>query len=108
MRKKLRGLTSSNSTIVSLEPNSLTDMWADMRRVGAALGAVDGADQLVQRLQRRREEIAQNASSLPTRLRMACIEWIDPLMATGNWMPELIEMAGGTNLFGDAGKHSPG
>ncbi len=80
---------------------------ADMWQVGAALGAVEGADQLVQRLQRQTDEIAQNASSLPTRLRMACIEWIDPLMAAGNWMPELIEMAGGTNLFGDAGKHSP-
>jgi iron complex transport system substrate-binding protein len=36
-----------------------------------------------------------------------CIEWIDPPMAAGNWMPELVEMAGGINLFGKAGKHSP-
>ena len=38
---------------------------------------------------------------------VACIEWIDPLMAAGNWMPELVELAGGANLFGEAGKHSP-
>jgi iron complex transport system substrate-binding protein len=38
---------------------------------------------------------------------VACIEWVDPLMAAGNWMPELVEMAGGVNLFGTAGKHSP-
>ncbi|HMZ23015.1 MAG TPA: ABC transporter substrate-binding protein, partial [Blastocatellia bacterium] len=38
---------------------------------------------------------------------VAYIEWIEPLMAGGNWMPELIEMAGGVNLFGEAGKHSP-
>ena len=38
---------------------------------------------------------------------VAYIEWIDPLMAGGNWMPELVEMAGGVNLFGEAGKHSP-
>lgn len=38
---------------------------------------------------------------------VACIEWIEPLMAAGNWMPELIEMAGGVNLYGEAGKHSP-
>jgi iron complex transport system substrate-binding protein len=38
---------------------------------------------------------------------VACIEWIDPLMAAGNWSPELVEMAGGVNLFGEAGKHSP-
>jgi iron complex transport system substrate-binding protein len=39
--------------------------------------------------------------------RVACIEWIEPLMAGGNWTPELIEMAGAINLFGEAGKHSP-
>jgi iron complex transport system substrate-binding protein len=39
--------------------------------------------------------------------RVACIEWVEPLMAAGNWMPELIRMAGGTNLFGEDGRHSP-
>jgi iron complex transport system substrate-binding protein len=38
---------------------------------------------------------------------VACIEWIEPLMAAGNWIPELVVMAGGVNLFGAAGKHSP-
>jgi len=38
---------------------------------------------------------------------VACIEWIEPLMAAGNWTPELIALAGGINLFGEAGKHSP-
>ena len=51
--------------------------------------------------------IEEKARSLATRPRVACIEWIDPLMAGGNWMPELIEMASGENLFGEAGKHSP-
>ena len=40
------------------------------------------------------------------RPRIALIEWVEPLMAGGNWMPELIEAAGGDNLFGEAGKHS--
>jgi len=51
--------------------------------------------------------IADKAKTLKTRPRVACIEWIDPLMAAGNWMPELVEMVGGINLFGEAGKHSP-
>src|SRR5205823_12509441 len=37
----------------------------------------------------------------------ACIEWVDTLMAAGNWMRTLVELAGGDNLFGEAGKHSP-
>jgi iron complex transport system substrate-binding protein len=51
--------------------------------------------------------IEQRARSLPRKPTVACIEWIDPLMAAGNWMPELVEMAGGINLFGIAGRHSP-
>ena len=42
-----------------------------------------------------------------TRPRGAMIEWIDPLMAGGNWMPELVEMAGAENLFGAKGQSSP-
>jgi iron complex transport system substrate-binding protein len=40
------------------------------------------------------------------RPRVAFIEWVDPLMAGGNWMPELIDMAGGQDLFGEPGAHS--
>jgi iron complex transport system substrate-binding protein len=42
-----------------------------------------------------------------TKPTVACLEWIEPLMAAGNWVPELVELAGGRNLFGNAGKHSP-
>jgi iron complex transport system substrate-binding protein len=51
--------------------------------------------------------IVQEARALRKRPSVACIEWIDPLMAAGNWMPGLIEMAGGVNLFAAVGKHSP-
>jgi len=99
--------TGSRPVIVSLEPNALADVWSDIRRVATALGASTRGDELVASLQRRMDEIAakaQKASASPT---VACVEWIDPLMAAGNWMPELVEMAGGLNLFGEAGKHSP-
>jgi iron complex transport system substrate-binding protein len=37
---------------------------------------------------------------------VACLEWLDPLMGAGNWIPEMVELAGGKNLFGTAGQHS--
>jgi iron complex transport system substrate-binding protein len=100
-------LTSSRPVIVTLEPNSLADVWADIQRVAAALDLAERGKRLVAQLQRRMNDIAEGARSLTERPTVACIEWIDPLMAAGNWMPELIEMAGGINLFGEAGKHSP-
>ena len=53
---------------------------------------------------RMRQLTAHLARTAP---RVACIEWMEPLMAAGNWTPELIAIAGGVNLFGEAGKHSP-
>ena len=51
--------------------------------------------------------VEARARSLGVTPTVACVEWIDPLMAAGNWMPELVSMAGGDNLFGSAGHHSP-
>jgi len=99
--------TSSRPAVISLEPNALADVWADIRRVGAALGEPDRAERVVTDLQGRMVEIRARAGRTAARPTVACVEWIDPLMAAGNWMPELVEMAGGVNLFGEAGRHSP-
>ena len=93
--------------VVSLEPNALADVWADVRRVAEAMGAPERGAELVGRLQQRMAAIAEKARTLAARPSAACIEWIEPLMAAGNWMPELVQMAGGVNLFGEAGRHSP-
>jgi iron complex transport system substrate-binding protein len=93
--------------VVSLAPNTLADVWADIQRVAEALGVPERGAELVGRLQQRVTVIAEKARSLSERPTVACIEWIEPLMAAGNWMPELVEMARGINLFGTAGQHSP-
>jgi iron complex transport system substrate-binding protein len=97
----------SRPRIVSLAPNALADVWADIDRVAGALGVPERGRQLVGQLRQRMAAIADRARTLAQRPTIACIEWIDPLMAAGNWMPELVEMAGGVDLFGEAGKHSP-
>ncbi len=97
----------SRPRVVSLEPNALADVWADIERVARALGSPDRGRKLVEDLQARMNSVADRARSVEPRPTVACIEWIDPLMAAGNWMPEVVKMAGGVNLFGEAGKHSP-
>jgi iron complex transport system substrate-binding protein len=100
-------MVSTRPAIVSLEPNALADVWADIERVAVALDAPERGRELNARLQRRMDEITRRAREVAARPSIACVEWIEPLMAAGNWMPELVEMAGGVNLFGEAGKHSP-
>jgi iron complex transport system substrate-binding protein len=93
--------------IVSLKPEALADIWEDITKVARALGRERQGERLVEQLKVRLSSIAEQSGTAGTCPRVATIEWIDPLMAGGNWMPELVEMAGGENLFGATGQPSP-
>ena len=96
-------LTNCTTQVISLQPHTLAEVWTDLERLGQIF-AVDSADTLTalkDRVDRCRSQARVN------RPRVACIEWTDPLMAAGNWVPELVELAGGENLFGSVGAHSP-
>lgn len=93
--------------IVSLNPNSLADIKADFRAVARAIHRVSEGERELARMNERMREEQARATVRGSRPRVALIEWIEPLMAAGNWMPELVALAGGENLFGEAGKHSP-
>jgi len=93
--------------VISLAPNNLGDLWSSIATVADALDADKSGHALVAELRHRMAALADEAHGLPTRPTAACLEWLDPLMAAGNWVPELVELAGGANLFGAAGKHSP-
>jgi iron complex transport system substrate-binding protein len=100
-------LTQIHTQILSLQPNTLADLWADIERVAQTLG-VEAKPTLIQ-LKQRVEVCAQITQPIPEadRPTVACIEWAEPLMAAGNWIPELVQMAGGKSLFGTIGRHSP-
>ena len=97
--------TGRSVGIVSLRPDSMADAYADIARVARALGTLEAGDRLIADMQARLAAVRNRVASRP-RPRVAFIEWVEPLMAGGNWMPELIDCAGGHNLFGEAGKHS--
>jgi iron complex transport system substrate-binding protein len=107
VERALKLSVSTRPKLVSLEPNKLDDIWQDIRRVAASCGVNQRGEDVVSRLQLRMNEIATLAKQAGPRPKVACIEWQEPLMAAGNWMPELVELAGGKNLFGAVGTHSP-
>ncbi|HKY64426.1 MAG TPA: cobalamin-binding protein [bacterium] len=106
LEKALGDWIGGSARIVSLKPDSLADVCSDIRRCAEALGVADRGQKLEHGLAVRMAEIERRAAGL-TKPSVACLEWFEPLMAAGNWMPELVAMAGGRNLFGEAGKHSP-
>jgi iron complex transport system substrate-binding protein len=102
----LHAWSGAEPQLLSLAPDALADVWGDVRRVAMALNAEEAGERVVGELEARlralRAKVATSAR--PT---VAAIEWTEPLMAAGNWIPELIEAAGGRPLFATAGQHSP-
>lgn len=99
--------TGPRPRVVTLGAARLTEVWEDLAAVGLALGLPDAGKGVISRLKSRVVDVIQRTAALPRRPTVACLEWFDPLMAAGNWVPELVELAGGTDVFGEAGRHSP-
>lgn len=101
-------LTGCTPQIISLQPDRLDDVWQDIARSATAFGVDSGPilANLTSRINPSNATVSE-ASRHENRPRVVCIEWIEPLMAAGNWVPELVALAGGVNLVGSVGQHSP-
>lgn len=99
-------LIGASPTIVSLHPVDLAKVYQDIRNVADALGVPDRADDFIQQANVNLDQLSERVSgaTAPT---VCCVEWTTPLMAAGNWVPELVAIAGGNDIFGEAGKHAP-
>lgn len=90
--------------VVSLDPRTLADVFADIRRVGEVTGRGEEAEALVRDLERRLDAV--RAAVGRPRPRVLALEWLDPPFAGGHWVPEMIEIAGGTDAVARPGDHS--
>lgn len=89
--------------LLSLAPDTLDDVWGDIAAVAEAAQVPERAGPAVASMKARLDGLPR----LPGKPRVAAIEWIDPLMIAGNWVPQLIEAAGAIPLLARAGEHSP-
>ena len=87
--------------VMSLDPQYLSDILEDIRRIGRATGAEDAALSITARLQERIDAVGERASQASSKPKVLHLEWVDPLMCGGHWVPEMVDLAGGTNCFGD-------
>ncbi len=94
-------------SIVSLSPTRLGDVWNDLEAVARAIGRADEGARVRATLEARVRDVAARAAACATRPRVVSIEWLEPIMLGGTWMPELIELAGGTAVGVRAGQPAP-
>jgi iron complex transport system substrate-binding protein len=100
-------LAGREVAVVSLHPQRLDDIWGDVDRVAAALGRRADGQALLARLLGRLERVERRAAAAGSRPRVVSIEWLEPVMLGGTWMPELIAAAGGVSLGVAAGQRVP-
>ena len=87
--------------VISLDPQLLGDVINNVRTVGRATGAEEKADEIAEGMEARIEAVKAKAADADTKPSVLHVEWADPLMCGGHWVPEMVDIAGGSNTFGD-------
>ena len=94
-----------DTKIISLRPQKLNDIWEDVRHVAQELGAVSAFEDFQKDVDQRIKYIRRKLTeSSPSPKTVLTIEWFDPVMIGGLWVPEMIEIAGGISLFAKTGE----
>lgn len=94
-----------DAKVISLKPMVFDDLFRDIQTIADATNREIEAEGMIRDLKRRVLNVYQKTKNLK-KPRVACVEWMKPLMAAGNWVPEMIEMAGGISVWGEKGGHS--
>lgn len=106
VERAIAQLTASHPQVISLQPDLLQEVWQDIERVAKILGV--SAEATLAKLQSRIKAIADKVEVLVTeKPTVVALEWTEPLMVAANWIPELIEIAGGDPLLSFKGENSP-
>jgi iron complex transport system substrate-binding protein len=96
----------ADSTVVSLEPNTIEDIFGTILMVGDLAGAKETAAEIVTALRGRLDAIRQKVASIAERPKAFMLEWIEPPFSPGHWVPQQVEIAGGHAMLGEPGEKS--
>lgn len=95
--KELEDLRDSHH-LLHLQPKGLAGVYESIHQLGEISGRTEAARKLIDQMQREFEKL--RAAAPPKRLHVYCEEWPNPPMIAGNWIPEIVELVGGTPIGG--------
>jgi iron complex transport system substrate-binding protein len=96
----------ADAKVVSLEPNTIADIFENIKTIGELCGVSETAEKVVADLQNRLDNVRSKTENLENRPGVFMLEWLEPPFAPGHWTPEQVEIAGGNCLLGTAGEKS--
>lgn len=105
----VKDLEEKGITVIALNPKKVDQILADVRLVGEICGKLEDAEKLTNEMQRAIDTVRDKINSMTYRPRLYYEVWYEPLytIGPGTWQNELIEMAGGINIFADAKEAYP-
>ena len=105
--EKAARMYSADAQVVSLEPNTIKDIFDNIRLVGELTDTNQKAEKVVSDLQNRLEKVRQTIANRKSQIaNVFMLEWLEPPFSPGHWVPEQVEIAGGVALLGKAGEKS--
>lgn len=100
LEQALCKLTQTTTQICSLRPHSLDDIHRDFTKIGKATNREQAAKDLITEFWIKLNSVnSKVGTDIPTHPRVLCIEWLEPLMVAGGWIPEIVKLAGGVPLI---------
>lgn len=106
VKEAVKSALGDNVEVISVSPSDLSSVVNSIRTIAKAINAEEAAEKLMESMKSRLKEMQDSVIKL-RRPNVLCVEWLDPLMSAGNWIPELVQIAGGNPLAASAGEHSP-
>ncbi len=113
--EKAARIYAAGAQVISLEPNTIADIFDNIRLIGELTNTTEKADEVVNDLQKRLDNIQEKIAHAETnpkseitnsKSRAFMLEWLDPPFSPGHWVPEQVAIAGGISLLGAAGEKS--
>lgn len=92
--------------VLCLNPQNLSDVWRDVMLVAQATSRVTAAEKLLHEIHARLEALQWQIEKIGERPRVAFLEWLEPFYVGGHWVPEMVALAGGEDVFGRLGTAS--
>ncbi len=91
-------LRNEGSGVIHQDPRSLNDLYDNIRSIGIVLDCTPRAEALIATLQHGFSDTKRKSGLLSRRLRVYVEEWHNPPMVSGNWVPDIVRLAGGIPL----------
>ncbi len=98
-------LKTEDVQVIDLKPDNIEEVLESFQTVADATDVPKMGNHLIREIRNSFENINDATSVFSDKPKIVFLEWIDPLMAAGNWTTSLIEMAGGTNVFDSVKNH---